>query len=180
MSKCNHTMSKCNHRARAPIGSASARGARVIKPALCMAVTFAAALSPAGCSSRDDPRGARAAVRGRVTLDGSPVERGTIVFRSAGDGEGVKATGLIEEGMYRIAPEFGPLVGPARVEIHAAMRELEEFDSARQAASGQIPKMSLVDIPARYGRGTELTVEISAGSGNEFDFQLTREANPAR
>lgn len=173
-------MWRCNNRALSPGGRVPARWVRAVRPGLCVAAIFATVAALAGCSSHKDPRGERAAVRGLVTLDGTPVARGRIVFRSAGDGDAIKATGLIEEGVYRIAPESGPLVGPARVEIHPAMRELEEFDSAREQNKGQIPKMSLVDIPERYGRGTELTVEIAAGSENEFDFPLTSEANPPR
>ena len=59
----------------------------------------------------------RGAVKGKVTLDGSPVEEGSIAFIPTGGTEGPTAGGQIEQGQYSVPSAKGPVVGRYRVEI---------------------------------------------------------------
>ena len=57
----------------------------------------------AGCGPASD----RLAVTGNVTLDGAPLDRGSIRFSSLGDQKLLVSGGLIQEGEYNIAQEKG-------------------------------------------------------------------------
>jgi len=57
-----------------------------------------------------------------VTLDGQPVETGSIAFRPKGQTKGPSAGGTIQDGAYSIDRAQGPVVGTMRVEINATRK----------------------------------------------------------
>jgi len=107
----------------------------------------------------------RAAVGGKVTLDGQPVEEGTISFIPPSGHPGPTAWGPIKEGTYAISAHQGPAPTANRVEIHWTRRTgrkspyFPEMDEYREA------------IPDRYHRDSQLQVEVKPGE-NRLDFEL--------
>jgi hypothetical protein len=109
--------------------------------------------------------GPGATVEGSVTLDGQPVQNGTISFVPA-DGKTASAGGKIADGKYSVAVP----PGPKRVEIAAS-----KVVGQRPAYAGD-PNSPMIDItesiiPPRYNAQSELTFEVKAGD-NQKDFAL--------
>ena len=126
-----------------------------------------------GCCPAVDPRGTRVSVQGSVTLDGKPLERARIVFRSADERNPITATGSIDSGRYVIPAERGPLVGVMRVEIEPDTVDLTEFEQARAESRGRRVSLDTVQIPPRYNQRSELTASVSGiDAENVFDFEL--------
>lgn len=133
---------------------------RVFLRRRCWIVLAVVMLVMMGC------RGARrAAVAGKISLDGQPVEGGSILFIPIEGQQRESSWGEIQAGEYAIAARQGPVVGPNRVEIRwprktgRKMPLDPEFDELREA------------IPACYHSDSELQVDVKPGK-NLFDFAL--------
>jgi len=125
----------------------------------------------AGCSRSPAGR-ARVAVSGMVTLDGVPVEHGTIDLLPSGTGDALrKASTLVAGGRYDIPAAQGPHVGTYRVEIHwpkPTGRKVAGFaDTGEDVVDEQAEA-----IPPRYNARSTLLVELKPGP-NTHDFRLT-------
>lgn len=127
-----------------------------------------AVLGLAGCGS------GKPIVTGVVTLDGKPLENGTIqFFPVAGDGQTSAAT-LAADGSYRM--EASPT--KMKVVIHAV-----KIVGKRKMYEGQAdsPTIDLTEelVPARYSdmNKTELTYTVTNGP-NKADFAL--QSNPKK
>jgi len=105
---------------------------------------------------------------GTVSLDGQPVDGGTIAF-VATDGQGVNASGRIEGGEYDIpAPaKFAP--GTYKVEIDWLKPTGKAV--ANKSDPGTTREETKQVIPLEYNRQSKLTAEVKSGS-NTFDFDL--------
>jgi hypothetical protein len=69
----------------------------------------------------------------------------------------------------------GPWEGLNRVEFHAKPLAPEMVEAAldEAARTRREPRIVEVEIPARYGTGSELhVIELTAGEDNRCDFQL--------
>ncbi len=113
-----------------------------------------------GCSL-----GSEATVSGEVTLDGVPIQNGTISFIPA-DGETATAGGRIEDGTYSVVVP----PGPKRVEISAT-----KVVGQRPAYEGA-PDSPMVErresiIPERYNVQSDLTLDVQSGR-NVQNFAL--------
>jgi len=121
----------------------------------------------AGCGGS----GGRVGVAGNVTLDGKPIEDGSIVFESA-DRSGPSAGGKIQQGTYSFAGDAGVMPGKKTVRIFGLRK------TGKQVAGGVASDMSqMVDeieqyVPAIYNEQSTLTCEVVAGYDNRHDFQL--------
>jgi hypothetical protein len=122
-----------------------------------------------GCGKSDGLD--RAAVAGKVTLDGAPVATGTIVFYPTGDTKGPTTGGNIEDGQYSISLAKGPIVGRNRVEIRAT-RTTGRKVQAPMAERGVLTDEIVEAVPARYNSSSTLKHEIKSGD-NTLDFNLT-------
>lgn len=127
----------------------------------------------AGCGGAEvDQRGHRVGVSGEVTLDGQPLSNARIIFVTD-EGEGmVKASGLIEDGVYSIDAGQGPLAGSARVEITPELMELEVFESAKNGDRHKKVETRAVVIPGKYNRQSQLTAQLSSDKENVFRYEL--------
>ncbi len=110
--------------------------------------------------------GELASVGGTVTLDGKPLDRGTVVFHGEERAQGV---GKIEVGgsySVRTGTQGGLAPGTYRVTVSA-------FDT-KPAPNGQDEPIPLLVTPAKYNspETSELQAQISAGS-NQCAFDLT-------
>jgi hypothetical protein len=114
--------------------------------------------------------GPRAPVTGKVTYDGQQVDAGGIAFLPMAEGsDGVRATGLIQNGRYALDGASGPMPGKYRVEIF-----WHKKTGNKVRGEGGRPKDEVVEgLPAKYNAESELTVEVQAGR-NTFDFDLKK------
>lgn len=127
-----------------------------------------ACLFVAGCGGGDagGPRGV--AVSGTVTLDGAPLDHGTVLIKWKGNAAG----GEIANGKFAIPANVGPIPGKHRVEISSLEggTKVTSTDPAKamEEASGPPPTER---IPANYNTESTLTAEVKAG-GDTFSFEL--------
>ena len=126
------------------------------------------ALTIAGCGGGDSLN--RGSVSGKVTLDGQPVETGSISFLPTDGTQGPMAAGQISKGQYSIAAKVGPVVGKYSVQIEA-------FRDTGKKNEGGSP-ISEPMIPPQYNSQTTLKVEIKKGA-NTHDFTLQSQQSPA-
>jgi hypothetical protein len=124
-----------------------------------LATWFAALL---GCVDRAGFE--RAAVEGRVTVDGAPLAEGDILLVPLGDRPGPKSGGRIENGAYHIEQEVGPVLGHVRVEIRALV---DRDDGPDAMIAPEQP------IAPEYNDASTLVRDITHADPNVLDFHLT-------
>ena len=107
-------------------------------------------------------------MEGVVTLDGTPIEKGTIMLIPA-NGKGQSAGGGVVAGRYRILAS----VGPMRVLINAARKDGRMPDPLNPG-SGVMVDRYVEYVPDRYNENTTLEVTITEGL-NKHDFALEGE-----
>jgi hypothetical protein len=136
---------------------------------------FAAALTFAlcGCGGGATDSLPREAVYGTVTLDGKPLEGGSIAFDPDAQGQAnpVSVGGNIIGGSYSISKADGPTPGKYRVSIYDAGADGGLAPGEAPGAPAKKTKAS--SVPAKYNANTTLSAEIKAGSSNKYDFTLT-------
>jgi hypothetical protein len=119
-----------------------------------------------GCGKSDN---ARAPVHGAVTLDGKPLETGSILFVPAPGVHGAVAGGAIQNGRYELTDKAEAAIGANRVEIRSA----RSTGKAIQYAPGTAVSREVIQlIPKRYNSESELKVEVKPGP-NTADFAVT-------
>lgn len=121
-----------------------------------------------GCDKGDGVR--RAAVEGRVTLDGVEIKEGTIAFRRS-DNTQVATSGSISAGRYSIPADRGPAVGSNRVEIRA-MKKTGRKVQAPMSNPGVMTDETVEAVPSRYNGNSTLVTDIKPGV-NVFDCAVT-------
>src|SRR5439155_468871 len=133
-------------------------------PSLTLWVGFwlACAVSLAGCS-----QGTQAAVSGKVTLDGSPLDDATVSFVPMTGGQRSAAWAAIRDGRYTISASSGLGIGRFRVEIRA----LRSTGGKINQNDPTLPAPAREAVPARYNSKSELFAEIKPGD-NVADFKL--------
>ncbi|WDI39740.1 hypothetical protein [Bremerella sp. P1] len=111
-----------------------------------------------GCTAQsNEPQ--RLPVSGSVSLDGKPLDKGVIYFKTVSKGS-VDALDIVAG---KFSGEVEP--GERRVEI-----------SAFRTASGGTPGMDAGEvnyIPAKYNNKSTLKANVTQGQANEFDFAVT-------
>jgi len=121
-------------------------------------------LLASGCGG-DDALGRRA-ISGKVTLDGAPLDSGTIHFEPLGGSTSHGTGTVIRDGQYEVAADHGLPPGSYKVSISA----LEQIKQA--PVMGQELPPPAERIPAKYNVNTELVVEVTESGLTTFDFQL--------
>lgn len=109
-------------------------------------------------------------VTGSVTYNGEPIEDGRVQFRQV-DGDQRSFSGMIENGKYTIETATGSML----VEVRASKLIPGKFDESNPDEKAPMGKMY---IPEKYNSRTELTANVTAGSG-PIDFTLTGPPAPA-
>lgn len=122
-----------------------------------------------GCN--DNPMGL-APVTGTVTLDGAPLDQGSIHFESVDGGNAVNTGAVIENGKYAIPAKNGLKPGKFKVAISSAPTEATITDpqEAMNAASAAKPPANR--IPPQYNNQTTLEATVTESGPNSFDFDL--------
>ena len=151
---------------------------RLLRSLQCLLVL----LLLSGCGgSTSDQRGTRVGGVGLVHLDGAPLPAGRIVMISdQGNGQ-VKASALIEDGVFQFCEDSGPLAGSVRVEIHPVRLELEEFEARRGEDPSASVEWTAVRIPPQYNVMSTLTADVSTVDGIvPINFELVSQPKPLR
>jgi hypothetical protein len=113
----------------------------------------------------------RVPVKGKVTLDGQPVDSGSISFQPA-DGAGPGTGGVIKDGFYSLAGESAATPGKKNVHVTAMLK------TGRKVKAGppHPPDMMVDEIISFPPRGTRnppiQSAEIVSGRENEINFDL--------
>lgn len=121
-----------------------------------------------GCSGNTPNRGA---ISGAVTLDGKPVEQGSILFTPMQGTRGAAAGAEIKNGRYQLPAAIGPAVGWSRVEIRS-MRKTGRMVPKAFGAPGQMVEEKAEAVAPKFNANSELKVEVKPGD-NTADFQVT-------
>ncbi len=131
-----------------------------------LAALFAAGLL-LGCAD-DNPLN-RQAVSGQITLDGVPLDQGTIEFSPQEKGS-TSSGALIKDGNYEIEELKGLPPGEYLVRIFSAeAQEGPVPEGPPGPMTGPAPKER---IPAEYNAESDKVVEVSADEPAEFDFNI--------
>jgi hypothetical protein len=149
-------------------------GARVVavmrhRATLGTGIIAAVVLAVAGCGPKSD----RLAVSGNVSLNGTPLDNGTIRFTWIGSEKLATSGALIQSGAFFVPQEKGLLAGSYQVEINSP-------DSVAppilDRPSGML--MAPERIPAAYNSESKQTIEVSIDGDNEFHFDIS--SNPTK
>lgn len=120
----------------------------------------------------------RAAVAGKVTLDGKPLEKGTIQFMPRdGDSRGA-AWGEIVAGSYAIPASDGPAPGSYDVAIAPHVEDEGAAPAEQPEVPGDPPAEAIDGPSVVYTPSTPLQADVSTGGPNNFDFELTTTRKP--
>jgi hypothetical protein len=131
----------------------------------------------AGCSN-NNPQG-RVAVHGKVTLDGKPLEQGSILFSSVAGATPMVATGApIKNGKFSLPAEKGIIPNQT---YSVQFRSVEEIPGTRKETindpTGLLGIQTRNILPRRYGVESKETVIAAPKSPNVFQFELTSQAD---
>src|SRR5262245_45343633 len=128
---------------------------------------FIAAVSLVGCGPAN-PLG-RKALSGAVTLDGAPLDRGTIEFHPLEEG-GVQSGGMISGGKYTISADKGATPGKYRVLI-------VDFHETPPIPPGHMPgddvfPMPKLKVPPEWNTKSQQTIEVKKSGPFKFNFDI--------
>lgn len=137
--------------------------------AIVLVIASAVCLLSPGCSSREYEGDQRFPLKGKVTVDGTPMDAGTISFVPLDAEKHRPSGGSILNGEYNVEEPMGANAGAYKVEIHwqkptgKKIKAIDSDEEIEQRAEG---------LPAKYHQQTELTADVSAGK-TVFDFDLS-------
>ncbi len=118
--------------------------------------TIAFSVALAGCGSSN-----LASVRGTVTLDGTALEQGSIVFEPA-NGTGPVTGGTIQNGEYLLTGESAAVPGKKIVRISASRATGRKIEAGPPSPPGTLVDEVLF-VPASYNDKSMLSVQLEAG-----------------
>lgn len=156
-----------------------ARSASLAMSASTCAALLLLALAP-GCGG-GNPLG-RQAVSGAITLDGAPLDQGSIQF-SPHQRSGVSGGAVISAGAYQIAADKGLPPGQYLVRIFSpvdaqepAAEEPETMVPGPTAAPSsrgpRQPPPGTERIPPEFNLESTQVVDVTDGGANAFDFDI--------
>lgn len=120
------------------------------------------------CLTGCEDTGGKVGISGAVTLQGQPLDKGTIDFFEP---EAMQRTAgaPIENGKYSLPAMKGLLPGKYRVKISA----IEAFDiSPAEYAAGKKAPPPKERIPAKYNVQSQEFIEVQKAGKNQFDFPI--------
>jgi hypothetical protein len=124
-----------------------------------------------GCGG--DPLG-RQPIAGSVSLDGAPLEKGTVNFHPT-DTAATSTGGPIVGGKYSLERQKGLSAGKYRVTINAP-----KPGTGGQAIEGAMPGDTIAPpvelIPPEWNTNSDQFVEVKDSGKNEFNFEVKSKA----
>jgi hypothetical protein len=135
-----------------------------------------ACLAWSACGCGGSPR---AAVVGKVTIDGVALPEGSIDFVPLNPRAAQTAGARISQGEYEIAAEQGLLPGNYLVQIRAVRPTGKKVWDGMGDERAPASQKNMVDqiesyLPVRYNDRTELRAKIESGMVNRCDYALQR------
>ena len=130
-------------------------------------------LTSAGCGD------GKVRVRGTVTFDGKPVDRGVISFDPA-DGQGPNTGSEIADGRFELSGPAEAIPGKKIVRIRAFRITGRKIESGPPAPPGTLVDELEAFIPAHYNAHSTLTADIAPGKVNDVAFELVSSKRPSR
>ncbi len=127
-----------------------------------------------GCQSATEKDWETAAVSGSVTVDGKPLEEGTIRFAPIGGTPGPKTSFDIRSGEFQSDAQHGPSVGTHRIEIESAndQKLAHDDEQALQELKGRhVRRRARPVVPVIYNTQSRLTATVKQDM-QPIDFSL--------
>jgi hypothetical protein len=121
-----------------------------------------------GCGKRGYEGDQRYPLTGLVTVNGEPMDMGTISFIPADSGDRVSG-GPVENGRFETSEGMGANAGTYRVEIVWYRKTGKQV---RAETDGSMIDVREKALPPRYNRNSELTATVSPEQ-TTFEFHLT-------
>jgi hypothetical protein len=138
--------------------------------ALCWVVSVLAALFT-GCGG--DPLG-RQPISGSVSLEGAPLEKGTINFHPV-DTAKTSTGGPIAGGKFEFERQKGLAVGKYRVTINAPKPGTGQEAPANTMPGDPLP-VPVELVPPEWNTNSAQFVEVNDSGKNEFNFDIKSKA----
>jgi hypothetical protein len=120
-----------------------------------------------GCGVRSD----KLSVSGEVTLNGAPLDGGSIRFTSL-DGEKVISSGaMVQKGKYEVPQQYG--LPPGKYHVVISAPDTKAAPVMRRATPGG-PGIPVAPdrIPPEYNSQSKQTIEVTPGGDNHFVFSI--------
>ena len=137
----------------------------LIRNIACLAIALGAVV---GCGTKTD----RLPITGKVTLDGVPLDSGSIRFSSK-PGEKLQAAGaMIHNGAYEIPAEKGLLPGVYIVQMSSPDLNAPPIMIGGEDGAPKFP-VAPERVPPEYGELSERTIALTADGESEFNFDMT-------
>jgi len=127
---------------------------------------FALILYTANGCNKHRANTATSKISGMVTLNGAPLEKGSIMFTAA-DKSTEPATGEIKDGKYSLNVAPGPKI--VRIDASKVVGKRKKYEG--EANSPEVDVTESI-IPPNYNIRSELKVDISADSKELAPFEL--------
>jgi hypothetical protein len=124
--------------------------------------------SISGCGPGTD---GRVKAAGEVTLDGTPLDSGTIELHPKSPG-GTMTGGMIKGGKFEIPAEQGPKPGSYEVRVFAASGAGASANTSEPPGPESQAKAPAERIPPRFNVKSELTTEIGANGEEALKFEV--------
>ena len=134
---------------------------RTQRPRYALAAFLVGLAGLAGCG------GGASSVAGTVTLDGTPIDSGTVTFVPQG-GEGAKFAGHVDHGKYAIAADRGATPGKYRVELTWE----KKTGKKKSDGDGGFNFETSQALPPQFNTASTQTAEVKAGA-QTIDFPLS-------
>jgi hypothetical protein len=122
-------------------------------------------LAAYGCGK---PKVETTKVSGKVTLDGAPLEKGTILFTAA-DNKAEPASGDIKDGQYALEVPPGPKI--VKINATKVVGTKKKYADKDSANSPDVDVTKSI-IPEIYNDNSQLKVDINAGTKELPPFEL--------
>jgi len=133
----------------------------------------AAILLLGGCSD------GKVVVRGMVTVDGQPIDEGSISLEPA-DGLGPTTGGLIKAGNYELTGNAAAEPGKKIVRIVGLRQTGKMVPAGPPAPKGTLIPQMIQCVPSHYNDQSLLKVDVTPGKANKHDFRLDSKALPPK
>ncbi|HEY4234694.1 MAG TPA: hypothetical protein VGM76_14770 [Lacipirellulaceae bacterium] len=107
-----------------------------------------------------------------VTLDGQPLDQGSIRFSSSSGTKIVVTGATIQNGVLEIPREKGLPPGTYRVEVYSADTKAPPVAYRGAPGEPKMPPTAPERIPAEYNVNSQRIVEVAADKDNVFEFDI--------
>jgi hypothetical protein len=125
------------------------------------------ATAVSGCGPKSD----RLEVSGAVTLNGAPLDAGSIRFSSLESEKKYSSGAMIQNGQYLVPQSHGLPPGKYHVEINAPDPKAPPIMVSAKPGGPAIP-VAPNRIPPEYNRDSKQTIDVTQDGENHFEFTI--------